>query len=319
MTFPSVAGYGNLPNGNFSPVIFSKLAQIAFRKKSVIQDITNTDYTGEISDFGDTVRIIKEPNISVSAYVRGKSVKAQDLDDDEITLIIDKANAFAFKVDDIETRQSHINWEAMATDQGGYRLADEMDTEILNEMATQLGVTDGEVVLTSHKIGVAGTPVDLVTDGTQNNVTTFSALSLLNRFQRLLDEQNVPEENRWFVGDPVFYEKLNDEDSKLLDNDFTDKGIIRNGMISEGMVRGFRLYKSNNLPSAGSGPSGTAGTDDGTLLAGHMSSTATAEQINKVETFRDPDSFADVVRGLHMYGRKVLRPESLVGAIYHSV
>lgn len=319
MTFPSAQGYGNLPNGNWSPVIFSKLAQIAFRKKSVIQDITNTDYTGEISDFGDTVRIIKEPNITVEAYVRGKSVKAQDLDDDEITLIIDKANAFAFKVDDIEARQSHINWESISSDQGGYRLADEMDREVLDEMSNQLGVTDGEVDITAHKIGTLANPIELVTDGSQDNAASFSALSLLNRFQRLLDQQNVPEENRWFVGDPVFYEKLNDEDSKLLNNDFTDKGIVRNGMIAEGSVRGFRLYKSNNLPEAGDGPGGTLAADSGTLLAGHMSSTATAEQINKMETLRDPDSFADIVRGLHMYGRKVLRPESLVGAIYHSV
>lgn len=319
MTFPSVAGYGNLPNGNWSPVIYSKKAQLAFRKKAVVQDITNTDYTGEISDFGDTVKIIKEPNITVESYVRGKSVRAQDLDDDEITLIIDKANAFAFKVDDIESRQSHINWESLASDQAGYRLADQMDSEVLEYMTTTVGVTDGEVDLTAHKIGTTANPIEMVTDGSQDNSASFSALSLLNRFQRLLDEQNVPGENRWFVGDPVFYEKLNDEDSKLLNNDFTDKGIIRNGMISEGQVRGFKLYKSNNLLSAGSGPAGTTASDYGWLLAGHMSAVATAEQINKIESFRDPDSFADVVRGLHMYGRKTLRPESLVGAIYHSV
>ena len=207
----------------------------------------------------------------------------------------------------------------LATDQAGYRLSDQMDQDIFTYISTQVGVTDGEVDLSGLLIGTTANPIELKTDGTQDNSASFSALSLMNRFQRLLDEQNVPEEGRWFVADPVFYEKLNDEGSKLLDGFYVDKGILRNGKVSEGMVRGFQLYKSNNLPSAGNGPAGTLTADYGYVFAGHQSAIATAEQINKTESFRSPDSFADVVRGLHMYGRKVLRPEALVGAIYHSV
>lgn len=319
MAFPQAQGYGNLPGGNWSAEIFSMMAQIAFRKESVIRDITNSDYYGEIAEYGDTVRIIKEPNIEVSTYVRGQTVRAQDLDDDEIVLMIDQSNKFAFRVDDIEKKQAHHDWEALATNQAGYRMRDKYDSEVLNYMSTQVGNNDGgEIDLSSHKIGAAGAPVDIVTDGTENNSTSFSALSMLNRMKRLLDQQFVPGEGRWFVGDPVFYERLGDENSKVLNNDFVDKGILRNGMVSEGMLRGFKLYQSNNLPSAGSGPAGTTTSDHGVILAGHTSSTATAEQLNKVETYRDPDSFADVTRGLHLYGRKVLRPEALVGAWYHS-
>lgn len=319
MTFPAAAGYNNLPQGNFTPEIYSKKAQIAFRKTAVIQAITNTDYAGEIAEYGDTVRIIKEPNITVSSYVRGQTVRTQDLDDDEIVLVVDKANSYAFRVDDIEDRQSHINWEGLASDHAGYRLADQMDIEVLNYMTTQVGDADGgEVDLSSHLLGSTSDPIEIVTDGSGDNVASFSPLNILNRFMRILDEQNVPTEGRWFVADPVFYEKLGDEDSKLLSDDYANKGILRNGMISQGMVRGFQLYKSNNLPRVGSGPAGTAAGDYGWLLAGHMSSTATAEQLLEAEQFRDPDTFADVVRGLHVYGRKVLRPESLVGSIYHS-
>lgn len=307
MAFNTAVGYGNLPNGNFSPTIYSKKAQLAFRKKSVIQGITNSDYFGEISGFGDTVRIIKEPNITVSAYVRGQKVTPQNLDDEELTLTVDQANAFAFKVDDIEKQQAHHNWESMAANQGGYRLADAMDTAVLLYMTTQIPA--------AQVIGTTSVPQDVQVTKTAGD---FTPLELLNRFMRLLDENNVPDESRWFVADPYFYELLGDEDSKLLSDDFAQKGILRNGAIAVGQVRGFTLHKSNNLSTAGSGPSASTNSDYGWVMAGHMSSTATAEQITKTESFRDPDSFADVVRGLHVYGRKVLRTEAIVGAVYHA-
>jgi len=96
MAFSSSSGYGNLPNGNWSPVIYSKKVQLAFRKSSVAQAITNSEYFGEISSMGDAVRIVKEPEVSVQAYARGTQITAQDLDDSDFTLVVDKANYFAF-------------------------------------------------------------------------------------------------------------------------------------------------------------------------------------------------------------------------------
>ena len=92
MAFSTATGYGNLPNGNFSPIIYSKQVQLAFRKSTVVGEITNSDYFGEISNQGDTVKIIKEPEVSVSSYSRGTTVTAQDLDDEEFSLTVDKAN-----------------------------------------------------------------------------------------------------------------------------------------------------------------------------------------------------------------------------------
>lgn len=96
MAFASAAGYGNLPNGVFSPVIYSKKVQLAFRKKTIVGDITNSEYFGEINNFGDSVKVMKEPEVSVQAYARGQAVQAQDLVDEDFTLTIDKANYFAF-------------------------------------------------------------------------------------------------------------------------------------------------------------------------------------------------------------------------------
>ena len=102
MAFATAAGYGNLPNGNFSPVIYSKQVQLAFRKASIVEAITNSDYFGEIANMGDSVKIIKEPEITVKSYARGTTITPQDLDDEDFSLTVDKANYFAFKVDDIE-------------------------------------------------------------------------------------------------------------------------------------------------------------------------------------------------------------------------
>ena len=142
-------------------------------------------------------------------------------------------------------------------------------------------------------------------------------LQIVARMARLLDQQNVDTNNRWLVVDPVFIEVLKDEDSRLLNSDFGGTGL-QNGLVLNNL-HGFKVYMSNNLPSVGTGPSTTGGTNAsnfGVLVAGHSSSVATAEQINKTETYRDPDSFADIVRGMHLYGRKILRPEAISTARY---
>lgn len=350
MAFQKAAGYNNLPNGVFSPVIYSARVQKAFRKSSVVQDITNTDYFGEISNFGDSVKIIKEPEISIRPYARGTQVTPQDLEDSDFTLLVDRANYFSFKIDDIEEAHSHVNFESLATDRAGYKLKDGFDRDVLSYMAgyeyngntglwtartSAVGTKandaagDDELLaankLTRGDFGATVNPtfsISVGLEGTRGTDYDATPLGVMNRMSRLLTQNNVDMDNRFFVADPVFFEMLADEDSKLLSSDYSDQtNIIRNGRITSGQIRGFQVYQSMNLPSFGTGP-GTndadgSDTNYGVLIAGHRSAIATAEQINKTESFRDPDSFADIVRGMHLYGRKILRPESLVIAIYN--
>jgi hypothetical protein len=349
MAFKTATGYGNLPNGNFSPVIYSKKVQSAFRKTSVCEDITNSDYFGEISNFGDTVRIIKEPEITVQEYARGTQVTPQDLQDDDFTMVVDKANYFAFKIDDIEEAHSHVNFESMASDRAGYRLKDQFDQEVLgylsgfkqsslNSVASaandvksgtdpiSTAGSDGllsSMLLTHGDFASGGTAANSVAMSASNSSAVATPLGILNRMSRLLDQQNVDRDGRWVVVDPIFAEELNDENSKLLSSDFasSDPDILRNGRVISGMIRGFRVYMSNNLPSIGTGAgtiaTGGSGSHYGVVVAGHDSAVATASQVEKVETYRDNDSFADIVRGMHLYGRKILRPEALVRAKYN--
>ena len=321
MAFGTAAGYGNLPSGNFAPEIFSQKVLKFFRRASVVEDITNTDYAGEIENFGDTVRIIKEPTVTVSSYTRGSVVNAQDLADDQITMVVDNANAFAFKIDDIEERHSHVNFEALATSSGAYALKRKYDANVLQAISDGAGLAgaddaslSGGLTTTNSALGTASAPINVETDD--------AGINLMLLMARTLDDQSVPEENRWFVAPPIFYEKMFQAGNKIAEVQVTGDASspLRNGLAIPGTLAGFRCYKSTALNS-------TAGTDQVTLtgvatdaseniiLAGHMSSTSTASHIAKTEVVRSTESFSDVIRGLHVFGRNVLRPEAVVRGI----
>jgi len=291
MAITKASGYDNLPSGNWLPVIYSQKVQKFFRTASVVEDITNTDYAGEIENFGDTVNIIKEPTISVSSYTRGGQINIQNLADDQLQLVVDQANAFAFKVDDIEERQSHVNWESLATSSGAYALKDSYDENVIAAMVSGAGTT----------VGSDGSGTD-----TGFGTSEEDPANILANAAKRLHGNDVPTDNRWFLGTPEFYEQLGNSSAKLMDASVTgdSKSPLRNGNVLEGRVNGFKLYMTNNFAASTT-------SNYYKVLYGHMSSTATANAIAKTEVVRDPDSFADIVRGLHVFGRKVLRSTAL--------
>lgn len=307
--------FGNSVSGQnnsfFMPSVFSKKVLNFFRKASVAEAITNTDYAGEISAYGDSVKIIKEPVITVYQYERGADVTQTKLTDQETTLVVDTANAFKFIVDDIETAMSHVNFKEVASSSAAYSLRDAYDEGIIATLFAGVSAATPNHILGSDNATdlAAGT-----FDGTGNLDIGFGSsehdpIDVLSHMARLLDEQNVPEEGRWFLADPAFYEVLVQSSSKLLSVDYNaGQGSIRNGLVSTGKLRGFDMYKTNNIAAATNAA--------GKVIAGHMSAAATAQAITSTEVIRDPDSFGDIVRGLHVYGSKVLRPEALVSAFY---
>ena len=298
-------------NSFFLPSVYSKKVLNFFRKASVVEAITNTDYAGEISSFGDSVKIIKEPVISVSDYTRGSDTTDTKLTDQEISLVVDSAKAFKFIVDDIESNMSHVNFKEVASSSAAYALKDAYDAAVLATMFSGCSASGPD-----HIIGSDSATADSTMTHATNSVdllgsdgTGVDAIDLMARMARLLDDQNVPEEGRWFVAPPSFYEELSQSGSKLLSVDFNaGQGSIRNGLVSSGKLRGFDMYKSNNIAATSNAT--------GKVMAGHMSSTATANTILSTEVLRDPTSFGDIVRGLHVYGAKVLRDDALVSAFY---
>ena len=307
--------FGNSVSGQtnsfFLPKVYSKKVLNFFRKSSVVEAITNTDYSGEISAFGDSVKIIKEPVITVYQYERGADITKTALTDQETSLVVDTANAFKFIVDDIETAMSHVNFKEVAASSAAYALRDAFDEGVIATMFAGVSASSPNHILGSDSATdlAAGT-----FDGTGNLDIGFGTdehdpLDIMAYMARLLDEQDIPEEGRWFLAPPSFYEQLGQSSSKLMSVDFNaGQGSIRNGLVSSGKLRGFDMYKSNNIAA----PSNAAGK----IIGGHMSSTATAQTITSTEVIRDPDSFGDICRGLHVYGSKVLRPEAMVSAFF---
>ena len=350
MAFPKASGYTNLNSGNFSPVIYSKKVQKAFRKASVVDAVTNTDYSGEIAQFGDSVKIIKEPDITITNYERGTALSTQDLTDADFTMIVDQANYFQFAIDDIEEAHSHVSFQDLASDRAGYKLRDSFDAEVLGYLSgwktpsswarrsasgdvngTKADSTAGnDELLAANKLDITDfggseassaaevTSIPIAAGGGAGGIT--SPLAIMNRIARQMDVANVDTDGRWLIIDPVFAEVLMDESSKLINSDFGGGDEMRNGKLP-GTIRGFSIYKSNNLPylGTGAGTAAAAGSEAnfGVLVAGHGSAVATAEQIAKTETFRSQTTFADVVRGMQLYGRKILRPEALFTANYN--
>ena len=301
-------------NAFFMPKVYSKKVLNFFRKASVAEAITNTDYAGEITAYGDTVRIIKEPEITVYQYERGADVTQTKLTDMEETLTVDVANAFKFKVDDIEKSMSHVNFKEVASSSAAYALKDAFDEGVIAELFSGVSTSSPDHVLGAD--AAAATQTMAQHQGGSNGIdltgsdgTGTDPLDVMAFMARLLDEQNIPEEGRWFVAPPSWYEQLSQSGSKLMSVDFNaGQGSIRNGLVSSGKLRGFDMYKSNNIAAAS--------TASGKCIAGHISACATAQAITQTEVIRDPDSFGDIVRGLHVYGADVLRSEALVSAFY---
>ena len=252
--------------------------------------------------------------ITVYQYERGADVTQTKLTDAEETLVVDVANAYKFKVDDIEKSMSHVNWKEAASSSAAYALKDAFDEGVIAELFSGVSSSSPDHVLGADAAAATQTmgqhqggsnSIDL----TGSDGTGADPLDVMAFMARLLDEQNVPEEGRWFVAPPSWYEQLSQSGSKLMSVDYNaGQGSLRNGLVSSGKLRGFNMYKSNNVAAAS--------TASGKCLAGHISAAATAQAITQTEVLRDPDSFGDIVRGLHVYGCDVLRSEALVSAFY---
>jgi len=307
-TMSNAAGYNNLPSGNWVPAVYSQKVQKFFRRASVVEDITNTDYAGEIENFGDTVNIVKEPSITVSDYARGQSVNTQSLADDKLQLTVDQGSYFAFKVDDIEERQSHVNWEALATSSGAYSLKRNYDYNVLKYIYDNAATS-------AANTGTDASPID-------GDAAADTLADVISAAKTVLDGNDVPEENRWLVAPPAFYKQLRKAGAKIMDQSVMADGSassMRNGMVTDRPLFGFRLYSTNAIAvSSGAATSktfGSAGSNEYAILYGHQSGVATANHIAKTELIRDPDSFSDIVRGLHVFGRKILRTDAVYSGV----
>lgn len=306
-------------SGSFIPTLWSAKLNQKFYKATVFGEIANTSYEGEISGLGDKVVINNRPDITISDYQVGTTLSYQVPAPSTVELPIDRAKYFAFQVNDVVEHQSQPKLMDMFSDDASMQMKIAIDSSVLLGTATKQGIWNdvpaanqgatAGAVTGGYNLGTATTPVTL---------TASNVLATLTALAGVLDEQNIPETDRWLVIDPLTRQIL--MQSNLAQAQFMgdDKSMVRNGKI--GMIDRFTVYVSNQLPKAaatqdyfGAAAAGTAKRR--LILAGHKSAVTFASQMTKMETVRNPSDFGDYVRGLNVYGWKTIIPTGLAAAL----
>ena len=270
---------------NFIPKVWSVKILKALEKFHIFgsSSCANREYEGEIKDKGSSVKINAVGDIVIKDYERNTDIEGPDeLNDAGQELVIDQGKYFNFAVDDVDRVQSNANVMAEALGRAGYGLRDKVDIFIA---ANHVNVP------TANLVGDDTTPL------VPTKETAYEYLVDLNI---KLDEANIPSEGRFAIV-PPWFEGLLLKDSRFVaaGTSKTDE-VLRNGMI--GRAAGMDIYKSNNTPH-------TAGTKY-KVIAGHPMALTFAEQIVKTEAYRPEKRFSDAIKGLHVYGAKLIRPSA---------
>lgn len=271
----------------FIPTIWSARLLQSLKNALIYSQVgvVNKDYEGEIRDKGNTVKIASIGAITVADYVKNTDIADPEiLSDEEQSLLIDQAKYFNFFVDAIDKVQANVPLMDAAMAEAAYALRSAQDTFVAATMES--------AVPSGNKIGAGGDP---------EVPTSETAYEYLVDLGTLLSEANVPEANRWAVVPPWFHGLLQKDDRFVKAGTAATDSVLRNGQI--GAAAGFTVYQSNNVPN-------TSGTRY-KIMAGHALATSVAEQIVSIETFKPEKRFGDAVKGLHVYGAKVVRPTCL--------
>lgn len=302
----------NLSAGAFIPQIYSAKLQDKFYAASVVPAIANHNWEGEIMAFGDTVNIRKVPTVTISDYSVNSPINYQDVSDELIQLNINQAKYYAFKVDYIDDYQSDIALIDTITQDASMQMAVKVDQSVLqsiySDVATANTIGGGSTGIVPT-IGDATYGIDL--SGLWNTTAASGGNSLLltplMQAGQVLDTNNVPRDGQRFaVVTPEYarYLKQSDLKSVLITGD--SESPLRNGYVGE--IDGMKLYVSTNLLNAASSTSAAWSR----MYVGHMSALTFASQFIKHEMLPLQNTFGYGIKGLQVYGFKVVKPESLV-------
>ena len=280
MAISSSGGNFSFASGeqHFIPEIFSKKLQAKFYANTVLAEVTTNEYEGEISGQGDKVNIRAVPAVTVADYTG--SLSYADVTSSTIELNINKAKSYAFKVDDILRQQADIDFMNAAAEDAAQNMKIAIETDVFANVGAGSSLTD--------------------VNSSEAGTNAGNILGHILTAGRTLDENNIPETERFMIIDPATAAIIKNSDLKQAYLTGDAESPIRNGNI--GMIDRFTVYVSNNLPSSGSVTTG---------LFGHPKAVAYASQMTNTETVRLESSFGDGVRGLAVYGYKVIIPTAI--------
>lgn len=308
MVYPVAGGRPNY-SGNFIPEIWSGKLIENFYDATVLSAVSNTDYEGEIRNFGDTVNIRQIPELTIRDYVKGQVLTVENPDKPKIQLLIDKGEYFAAVEDDVDKVQTDITLMDQWTKDASERMKIKIDTRVLPNIAAgadsfNAGADAGKQS-GSFNLGTTAVPLIITKDGVGG---TTSVIDLIVDIGTVLDENNVPEDNRYLIIPAKMAGLI--KKSELKDASLTGDSVsvVRNGRL--GMIDRFTLYMSHNLLN-----DTAAGSGGVHIIAGHKYGFTFASQMTNMETIRSESTFGDIVRGLQVYGYKVVKPEAIATAV----
>lgn len=281
---------------NFVPEIWSARLLVALRKALVYAGptVVNRDWEGDIANAGDTVRITSVSRPAIGTYVPGQTViTPEKLTTGQRTLVVDQAKYWAFDVDDVDARQARANLIPQAMSEAAYGLADVIDQYVASfyTAAQSANIVAPVTIDTSS-------PADWRTEAAKAYDEILVPLKVK------LDEANVPTTGRYVIVPPWLHGVLLRDDRFVKVGDAGTTEGLRNGQV--GRAAGFDILLSNNVP--------VPTANNHIVTAGTNAAITFAEQINKTEAYRPESSFSDAVKGLALYGAKVIRPEALAYA-----
>jgi len=286
-------------SGTFVPEVWSSKMLVKFYSATVLAAISNTDYEGEIKDHGDKVNIRTVPDIDINDYTKGQDLIHQRPESTNKELLIDKGKYFDFICDDIDKYQTDLALMDRFSDDAGQQMKIAIDTGVLADI-----YADAHSSNKGQTAGAKSGDIDLGATASAFAVTKANVLEKLVDLGTVLDEQDVPETQRWVVIPAWFAGMIKKSDLKDASLSGDGTSIMRNGRL--GTIDRFTLYSSNLLTSV---------SDTYTcyhVLAGQISALSFAAQMTEMETLRSERTFGTIVRGLNVYGYEVLKTSALV-------
>lgn len=304
MSYPVATGSSSM-SGKYIPEIWSGKTLMKFYQTTIFGDIANTDYEGEITKHGDTVKIRTIPDMVIKDYVVDMDLEYTKQEGAVIDLLIDKGKYYAFPINDVERMQSDIAFVEKWTDDASQQMSIKIDRDILADIpadaaAENSGATAGKISA-SYNMGATGAPLQ---------VTKTNILEVIVDMGSVLDEQDIPQSDRWLAFPAAFCGLIKKSELKDASISGDGKSILRNGLI--GSIDRFKIYSTNNLSFT---------TDSGhsvcNTMAGHISALTFASQLVKNEVIPNPKDFGELARGLQVYGYKVVQEKSLVHGYFY--
>jgi hypothetical protein len=317
MAYPIGTAYlGSNPSpayaGIFIPAVWSGKFIEKFYDATVLAAISNTDYEGEVRNQGDTVHIRTKPSITISNYAANQALTVQRPSSNLVDLVIDQGKYFNTVLDDVMEVQTDVDLMSTWADEASEQMKISIDTDVLafavfngGAVAANKGNTAGRLSA-SIRLGITTSPTFIAsanqgTGAGDTNANDKSVLDYLVDLGLVLDEQNVPEQGRWVLV-PAWFGALIKK-SELRDASISGDGtsILRNGRL--GMIDRFTIYISNLLPT---GVAGGLAASEWAIYAGHKHGLTFASQMTKMETLRSESTFGTLMRGLQVYGFKIV-------------